>query len=876
MRGNRKRLPKPMSVILVLVTVVVVTGCSSYRSYRDGQIASQQGDWDDAVAHYMRALEEDPANIRYRAALLRAKIEASHVHFEKAKEFLEAGVLERALLELQQAVQLDPTNQYAEAELRNVRDAIEMQRREEEYPGSIQEMKDKNKGIRPQPPMLNPRSDKPISLSFPNQVEIFQIYEALGRAFGINVLFDPNLKDQPISIELQDVNAQTALETLMRTAGHFYKVIDEHTILIAADTPQNRRIYEDLVIQTFFLSNAEVKDMMTILRSLVDAKKIATNEQLNAIILRDTADKVKIAERIIEANDKAKAEVVVDVELLQIDTTELRDLGVELSQYSVTQSLDLGGEDVPLRLSDLDTLTANNWVLTIPDFIYQFVKTNSNAQLLAKPRLRITEGESARLVIGDRVPIPVTTFNTGNTVGGNVVPITSFQYQEVGITIDIEPRVHHNKEITLKVTVEVSNISGFITGSGGQQQPRIGTRTIDTTIRLRDGETNLLAGLIRSDESQSDTGVPGLSEIPVLGRLFSKKRTDNQRTDVLMTLTPHIIRNAEITELDLQPIWVGTEANLTFRGGSPRVESDVEGPFDTGDGTPEEIQEMMRRRLQRLPRGLRQEQGEENGEQETAPPGIDLVPGGTDVFGRERSGGEPPEEPEETEPPNLSSMELIDPSAEVLMAETGAASMEESGGAEPFSLTAAGSTAGEPTQPQAGAVTEAEPAHDETQDGTPRVRIWLSPRSLAVEPGDVFDLRLQASAVQPVSHLPLTLTFDPEVLVVERVEAGGFLGATSQSQVLSDTSTAGRLVIGASRLGSIPGVEGEGMVAQITFRALAPGRADLAFSQGVALGPDLLPLEPVEVRPGRIRVVPSGGDEELRPRFPGTGHGPGR
>lgn len=869
MRGNRKRLPKPMSVTLVLVTAVVLTGCSSYRDYRDGQIAAQQGDWDNAVAHYMRALEEDPANIQYRAALLRAKIEASHIHFEKAKEFLEAGVLERAMLELQQAVQLDPTNQYAEAELRNVRDAIEMQRREEEYPGSIQEMKDKNKGIRPQPPMLNPRSDKPISLSFPKPVEIFQIYEALGRAFGINVLFDPNLKDQPISIELQDVDAQTALETLMRTAGHFYKVIDEHTILIAADTPQNRRIYEDLVIQTFFLSNAEVKDMMTILRSLVDAKKIATNEQLNAIILRDTADKVKIAERIIEANDKAKAEVVVDVELLQIDTTELRDMGVELSQYSVTQSLDLGGEDVPLRLSDLDTLTANNWVLTIPDFIYQFVKTNTNAQLLAKPRLRITEGESARLVIGDRVPIPVTTFNTGNTVGGNVVPITSFQYQEVGITIDIEPRVHHNKEITLKVTVEVSNISGFITGSGGQQQPRIGTRTIDTTIRLRDGETNLLAGLIRTDESQSDTGVPGLSEIPVLGRLFSKKRTDNQRTDVLMTLTPHIIRNAEITELDLQPIWVGTEANLTFRGGSPRVESDVEGPFDAGDGTPEEIQEMMRRRLQRLPRGLRQDQTEENGREETGPPGVDLVPGGTDVFGRGRPDDQPPEVPEEPEePPDQSSLELVDPSAEVLLAETSpvtpgpdatkSATMEELGGAEPLSLmeAAAGTRGGD----------------------APRVRLWLSPRSLAVEPGDTFDVRLQVSAAQPVSHLPLTLTFDPDVLVVERVEAGGFLGATNQSQVLSDTSSAGRLVIGASRLGAIPGVEGEGVVAQITFRALAPGRADLDFTQGVALGPDLLPLEPVEVRTGRIQVVPAdggGGDEGLRARFPGTG-GDGR
>jgi len=867
---NRKRLPSAVLAMLAAVVIAVIAGCSSHRSYRDGQIAAQEGDWDNAVAHYMRALEEEPSNIQYRAALLRAKIEASNHHFEKAKDLMEAGVLERAMLELQQTVQLDPTNQYAETELRKVRETLEAQRREEEYPGSIQEMKDKNKGIRPQPPMLNPRSDKPISLSFPKPVEIFQIYNALGRAFGINILFDPNLKDQPIAIELEDVNAQTALETLMRTASHFYKVIDEHTILIAADTPQNRRIYEDLVIQTFFLSNAEVKDMMTILRSLVDAKKIATNEQLNAIILRDTADKVKIAERIIEANDKAKAEVVVDVELLQIDTTELRDLGVELSQYSVTQSLDLGGENVPLRVSDLDTLTANNWVLSIPDFIYQFVKTNTNAQLLAKPRLRITEGESARLVIGDRVPIPVTTFNTGTTVGGNVVPITSFQYQEVGITIDIEPRVHHNKEITLKITVEVSNISGFITGSGGQQQPRIGTRTVDTTIRLRDGETNLLAGLIRTDESQTNTGVPGLSDIPVLGRLFSKKRTDNQRTDVLMTLTPHIIRNAEITELDLQPIWVGTEANLTFRGGSPRVESDVDGPFDTGDGTPEEIQEMMRRRLQRLPRGLRQDQGgAEEGQEDTEPPGVDLVPGLTDVFNRE-----PQPEPEQ-EPPDLdlSSVELVDPTAEVLLARTSPAAVESSNGAAPLSsmeaVPAAPAASGlQPTDPEDGPTENPSPP-DLEQEG---IRLWISPRRLEAQPGDTFTVRLEASAATPVSHLPLTLTFDPKVLVVDQVDAGGFLGDTGESQVLSDTSAAGRLVMGASRLGQVPGIVGDGLVAEISFRALAPGRSEVSFAQSVALGPDLMPVEPVLATPAQIRILPAE-TPVLRPRFAGDGSG---
>src|SRR6185295_13436608 len=378
-----------------------LAGCTSHQNYRQGEIASQLGKWDDAVLHYMKALDDDPGNITYRAALLRAKIKASQAHFEKGQEFEKAGVVERALVEYQQAVQLDQTNQYAAAQLEHVHQAYLAQKQSRGYE-TIEQMKQKTRGARPQPPVLNPRSNQPISLEFPQPVSIFSIYRALGQAFGINVLFDPNLRDQEIAIDLKDVTAQSALETLMRAAGHFYKVMDEHTIIIAQDTPQNRRTYEDLVIQTFFLSNSEVKDMLTILRSLIDARKIATNEQLNAIILRDTADKVKVAERIIEANDKSKAEVVVDVELLQINTARLRDLGVSLSSYSLGQSLSVGtstggtgtggtGTTTPsgIRLSDLQFINQSNWLLTIPSFLYNFVKTNTDAQLLAKPQLRI-------------------------------------------------------------------------------------------------------------------------------------------------------------------------------------------------------------------------------------------------------------------------------------------------------------------------------------------------------------------------------------------------------------------------------------------------------------------------------------------------------
>lgn len=839
-------------LILLLTLVPLVTACTSHLASRQAEIASQRGDWDEAVLQYLKALEQNPQNLSHKAALMRAKIKASQAHMEKGQEFEKAGVLERALIEFQQAVQLDPTNQYAQTQLEQVRNAYAAQRQGRSA-DTIEQMKKRTSGTRPQPPMLNPRSEKPIDMEFPEPVSIMGIYRALGQAFGINVLFDPNLKDQEIAVELKQVTAQSALETLMRAGNHFYKVIDEHTIIIAQDTPQNRRTYEDLVIQTFFLSNSEVKDMMTILRSLVDAKKIATNEQLNAIILRDTADKVKVAERIIEANDKSKAEVVIDVELLQINTARLRNLGVLLQPYSIGQTVSLGTPAAgggtggtgggttatnSVRVSDLEFLNQSNWILTIPSFVYNFAKENSDAQLLAKPQLRITDGEKASLVIGDKVPIPLTTFNTSNTVGGNVVPITSFQYQDVGIRIDLEPRVHHNKEVTLKVKVAVDQINSY-----RGDQPIIGTRTIESVIRLQDGETNFMAGLIRSDENNSETGVPGLSEIPVLGRLFSNKRTDAQRTDVILTLTPHIIRNAAITEEDLLPIWVGTEANITFRGGSPRVESDVDGPFEAGEETPEEIQDAIRRRLQRLPRGLRPEDaGEEimegEGEvppEEQPPAGVNLVPTAppSDIF-------RPQTNPLDSPPPDPPDSEDEE--------------FEEPPGTQAFAVPRAllGSLGTERSEEDAGVTLRAD------AKASPPVRVWLMPRKMpAVARGERFVVKVQAEANRPVSHLPLSLSYDPAVLAVEKVERGGF---PQGAEILADGSRPGEVVLGASRMGDVPSVTGRGTVARITFRAIGKGSGStrISFGKSQALDAALKPVVPVRTQTLDVKLRQEG------------------
>jgi general secretion pathway protein D len=626
LKRNRSAVRSLTAVLLL----AAVGGCSGYGSYRKAQQAEQREDWDEAVLRYSELAHGNPDNLSYHASLLRAKISASQAHFETGKQFQAAGVKERALVELQQAVALDPSNQYAQTELDHIREDIAAEQAKREKTPTLAQLKDQNRGALAQPPVLEPRSKDPIDLSFPKPTSVMDIYRALGKAFGINVMFDPNLKDQQVTVELKEVTAQNALEFIMRTAGHFYKVVDAHSVLIAADTPQNRRTYEDLVIQTFFLSNADTKDVLSTLRSLVGAKNLAPIEGLNAITMRDTADKVKVAEQIIYTVDKSRAEVVVDVELLQINTNKLQDLGLKLSANQVGFGIDVGGKDVPVRLSDMQYLNQSNWVLSLPSFLYNFMKNSTDAQLLAKPQLRISEGEKANLVIGEKRPIPVTSFNTATAQGGGIIPVTSFQYQDVGIKIEITPRVHHNKEVTLKLKIEVSNVNGSVPGSAGSAaQPIIGTRNIESVIRLKDGETNVLAGLISTEEKNSETGIPGLSDIPILGRLFSNNNTENNRTDVVLTLTPHIVRLPDITKQDLLPQWVGTEANITYRGGSPRVESDVEGPFDdTGGFDP--AQQDLENQIENLPPGIDPSAlvGQEMGGKEEAPPpaGIDLVP----------------------------------------------------------------------------------------------------------------------------------------------------------------------------------------------------------------------------------------------------------
>jgi general secretion pathway protein D len=481
------RLKASLATLLISLTLL---SCASYNAHQKAQTAEQAKDWDTAVMEYERALEINPSSRQFQTGLDRARREASRAHFEKGKAYRAAAdkstgndqlrLAQMAANEFQITVKLDSTNQFAAVEMVKAVDLINTINRAASERVSIDDIKKRAQSAmtKTQPPQLNPASNEPISLTFSRDTPVKDIYRALGNAFGINVLFDQAVKDDRITIELRDVTAQSALERVMQAASNFYKVLDEKTIIIIPDNPQARRDYEDLVIRTFYLSNGDAEQVTNVVRTMIEARNVFPLKALNAITIRDTADKVRIAEKIIQANDKAKAEVVVQVELVQLDLNRIRDLGMAISGFAGTNGSspsaiaqpNLNGAgfsrgtltDIAKAVGSLNDLR-NNVTFAIPTATYSMLKTYGNSELLANPELRISEGEKATLHIGQRIPVPVTTFSglsTGTGTGtGNqnlTTPYTSFQYQDVGIKVEIEPRVHHNREVTLKLTVEVS------------------------------------------------------------------------------------------------------------------------------------------------------------------------------------------------------------------------------------------------------------------------------------------------------------------------------------------------------------------------------------------------------------------------------------
>ncbi len=774
-----------------LAMSMLLASCATSRPYNQGQKEMEAENYDRAVLNFSRALSSKPGNTRYKVALARAKVKAAQDHFMKGRAYAQARRYEAAIAEFQQTVYLDPSHQYAANELAHA--LVEYQKTQKNSESDLEKLKRKareesGRGA----PHLNPASNIPIVLRFKNET-VKKIYDALSKASGINFLYDDRLDlSKSISIDIADVTFEQALGQLMTLNKHFFKIYDENTILIADDTPQKHKELDDLVIQTFYLSNADVKDVQVLLRTLLDARQIAQNDRLNAITIRDTPDRVAVAQKIIEANDKVKSELIIDVELLEINRTLLQNLGIDLFGVGggSGKSLNLtygGGSSLPLNNLDL-LRQSGSWLLgPVPGIVVNFLKTDADAHVIAKPQMRVSEGAKATVRIGDRIPIPTTTFNAAPTVGGTVgVPITSFTYQNVGINIDIEPRVHHNKEITLKAKVEISSLSGQVSAGGGLTQPIIGTREIETTIRLKDNETNLLAGLIREEERKSMSGLPWISNVPILRRLFGNTETNVQQTDIVLTLTPHILRVPDITEEDLLPLWIGTEQNIGLRGTS-RQSAFGASPFEEEASAP-------------------------------PPPGIPDIP------------------LEEAEP-------LAEPAPGAVIAPAAAGgSAGKPAEPAPGEVEAPPRPAPAPP-PGGGGGGGGSPRESEAPTGP--ATVTLNPAYVSAALGQEFTISVAISGASGVGSVPFHLSFDPAVVeFVRSSTTSPFLAKDGASVfVLATLGGGGReVIVGLSRQGSRPGVGGQGTLIDLAFRARKAGTTTLSFTDLSVLDPAAQPL----------------------------------
>jgi general secretion pathway protein D len=543
--------------LCALSIIATLSGCATATAIRDARRAEERQDYDMAVVQYNRALQLDPNNVNARTGLQRARLRASQDHFTRARRFAGLGRLEDAVAEYQLASELNPDNREVQEELKSTQNQLRAKvpiRRDgkTELEALVERMRDQ-----PLPGISIAADPLPDTLNFksaPSDVVI----RSLAMMANVNVIFDPAFRPAPIDIQIRDMTFDQALRAITGSTQTFFRVTGQRTITIVPDTAAKRREYEEDVVRTFYLSNADVKETMDLLRVVIDARRIGQIAGTNAITMTDTAERINAAARLISMIDKARPEVMTDVELLEVNRSRLTEWGL---QFASPDSAGINGvADVNkpgLTLDDLRNLTDSQIFMTaVPGLYYRLLKQDRATRVLANPQLRSQVGIAGQAQFGERVPVPVTTFSPLATGGVATQPITSFNYENIGVNIDITPRTHLDNDVTLAIAISVTSISGA--GFGGL--PTFGNRLIKTTIRLRDGETNMLAGLIRDDERKVRDGIPGLSDIPAVGHLFGHSSNERTQTDVILMLTPRIVRVLDITEDDLRAFQMGRDA----------------------------------------------------------------------------------------------------------------------------------------------------------------------------------------------------------------------------------------------------------------------------------------------------------------------------
>ncbi|BDV43353.1 type II secretion system protein [Geotalea uraniireducens] len=598
-----------LKVLAVALLVGGLAGCGAgLTAFNKGEKLETDGKFDEAVLKYAEATAANPTNYEYRLRLLKVSEKAARLHLNKGEEYFNKHQYDDALREYQEAVALDNSLDRARQQsekllkIRNaqtyfkeaqefekgnkLREALQSYRKGLAIDPDNNEAKDalerllQTRKTRLEGYELNLKSTKPITLKF-KDAKIKDVFYILTQLSGINFIFDDAVKDQNVTIFLENATFQQALEILTGMNKLGKKVLNESTIIIFPKTPEKTKQYEDLIVKTFYLNTLDAKKAVNLLRTMLQVRKIYVNEDLNAIVIRDTPDVIDVAQKIIEANDVPDAEVVLDLEVIEVSKNNAENFGLGLSSYSLTMNARTpGGEFFSDTFSPTTTTTSSgttttttqvtannllnvfNWsgyngFVTVPSATYNFSKRVAHAEVLANPKIRVKNREKAKFTVGTRVPI--TTTSTTGTTGGFSVNV---QYVDVGVKLNAEPTIQIDNDVSIKLSLEVSSIISKETVGGTDSATTvvtIGTRNLDTVLNLKDGETSLIGGLIQDNKSKSNQKIFLLGDIPLLGPLFSNNVGTDDKNELVLAVTPRIVRAVTIPDSDVASFWSGKE-----------------------------------------------------------------------------------------------------------------------------------------------------------------------------------------------------------------------------------------------------------------------------------------------------------------------------
>ena len=767
---------------IALFAVLAVVGLSSVslraesaNSYfKRGESAEAREDYDAALDNYQKAYAQAPKDLRYRTALYRVRVSASSLHLTKGRKLFQAGDEQGALTEFLHAAEIDPGNEAAQQEIARVRakhgETAPLGETSIAQAAGMQEEIDSMGS----PAELKPVSNEPLTLHMTEDSKV--VYQAVGRAAGVNVLFDPDFTSKRIQVDLNNVSLVDALRIVGTLSNTFWRAVTANTIFVALNNRAKRTDLDEQAVETFYLTNAwqqtDLNDVQTALRNVMPNAKVYGVASQNAIVMRGTPDELLLAQKLINDLDKARAEVVVDIAILEVSKNWERNLGISWpssasvalqaptssssSSSTSSSSSSSSSSTTALTISNLAHLNATDFAVTIGAVQANLLLTDSNTKILDNPRIRCTDSQKATMKIGTRIPIATGSYQTGaSTALVSSLVNTQFQYIDVGVNIEMTPTIHFDHDVTLKIKIEDSSEDGNVTISG-VTEPIIAQKTSEQVIRLREGEASVLSGMLDKTDTVSWSGIPGLSSIPVLKYLFGSKDHTITDDEIIFLLVPHIVRTQELEPVNLRSI-------------------------DTGVGTSIELRHVP-------------------SEGPASNPASNLAPAVLPV--------RPAAQPASGAVPGQSAQAA----APVALAQLRAA-------AESNGDVAAANAVPPPSALSVG-----------------KVSLVLTPPEGPVAAGSTFKVPIVLNNGTDIASVPVQIQYDPASLSLVNVDTGEFLGRDGQAVALVHRDDGpGTITLNASRPPGVTGVSGNGVVCVLGFQAKAAGESSIAILRAAAV-----------------------------------------